>query len=44
VVIVTHDQAVAAMATKVFEMRDRAIIKEHINGKGVTYDQYSSKG
>ena len=38
VVIVTHDPTVAAMASKVFEMRDGTIIKEHINGTGVTHD------
>ncbi len=38
VVIVTHDPTVAAMATKVFEMRDGTIVKEHINGTGVTHD------
>jgi putative ABC transport system ATP-binding protein len=38
VVIVTHDPTVAAMATKVFEMRDGVIIKEHINGVGATHD------
>ena len=32
VIVVTHDPTVAAMATRVFEMRDGAIIKEHING------------
>ncbi|MGD6805918.1 MAG: ABC transporter ATP-binding protein [Candidatus Bathyarchaeia archaeon] len=32
VIIVTHDPTVAAMASRVFEMRDGAIIKEHING------------
>jgi putative ABC transport system ATP-binding protein len=31
VIIVTHDPTVAAMASKVYEMRDGAIIKEHIN-------------
>lgn len=34
VVIVTHDPTVAAMASKVFEMRDGTIVKEHINGAG----------
>jgi putative ABC transport system ATP-binding protein len=38
VVIVTHDPTVAAMASKVFEMRDGTIIKEHINGVGITHD------
>jgi putative ABC transport system ATP-binding protein len=32
VVVVTHDPSVAAMASRVFEMRDGSIIKEHING------------
>lgn len=31
VIVVTHDPSVAAMASRVFEMRDGAIIKEHIN-------------
>jgi putative ABC transport system ATP-binding protein len=38
VVIVTHDPTVAAMASKVFEMRDGTIVKEHINGVGITHD------
>ena len=32
VIVVTDDPTVAAMATRVFEMRDGTIIKEHING------------
>jgi putative ABC transport system ATP-binding protein len=35
VIVVTHDPSVASMATKVFEMRDGTIIKEHINNVGV---------
>jgi putative ABC transport system ATP-binding protein len=31
VIVVTHDPSVAAMAKRVFEMRDGAIIKEHTN-------------
>lgn len=31
VIIVTHDPVVASMASRVFEMRDGTIIKEHIN-------------
>ena len=31
VIIVTHDPTVASLASKVFEMRDGMIIKEHIN-------------
>jgi ABC-type lipoprotein export system ATPase subunit len=32
VIFVTHDPTMGAMATRVFEMRDGAIIKEHLNG------------
>lgn len=32
VIVVTHDPSVAAMASRVFEMRDGAIMKEHVNG------------
>lgn len=31
VIVVTHDPTVAALASRVFEMRDGLIIKEHIN-------------
>ena len=31
VIVVTHDPSIAAMATRVFEMRDGQIIKEHSN-------------
>ena len=31
VIIVTHDPSVASMASRVFEMRDGTIIKEHVN-------------
>jgi putative ABC transport system ATP-binding protein len=36
VIVVTHDPSVASMATKVFEMRDGTIIKEHINNVDVS--------
>jgi putative ABC transport system ATP-binding protein len=34
VIVVTHDPTVAAMASRVFEMRDGTIVKEHTNGSG----------
>jgi len=37
VIIVTHDPTIAAMATKVFEMRDGLIIKEHANDANKVY-------
>lgn len=36
VIVVTHDPSVAAMASRVFEMRDGTIIKEHINAAVAT--------
>jgi putative ABC transport system ATP-binding protein len=31
VIIVTHDPTIAVMTSRVFEMRDGLIIKEHVN-------------
>jgi putative ABC transport system ATP-binding protein len=35
VIIVTHDPTVASLTSRVFEMRDGMIIKEHVNDKAV---------